>query len=88
MNEFIEELIKEFEKLANYSGNDHLNIPDVIAITKMVAKDYNNGWIPASQPPEIKEREDGKTEVVIVQLKNGEINGYNLTITLPYAELW
>ncbi len=45
-----------------------------IEIVKQAAKEYNNGWIPASQPPEIAEREDGKTEVVILQCKDGSVN--------------
>ena len=45
-----------------------------IEFIKQVAREYNNGWIPASQPPEINKRDDGKTDIVIVQLKNGEIN--------------
>lgn len=47
---------------------------EAIEIVKQSAKEYNNGWIPASQPPEIIKYDDDKTGVVILQNKYGEIN--------------
>ena len=58
---------KECNRLCN-GGIDYYENYDVLA------EEYNNGWIPASQPPEIKKYDDDKTGVVILQNKYGEIN--------------
>ena len=80
-----EEKKMAYNTYVNYEMNVDMGrmrgIKEAIEIVNQLAEEYINcstntssGWIPASQPPEIKKYDDDKTGVVILQNKYGEIN--------------
>lgn len=82
MKKFIEKLIERLEERSKeYNSGVRLHgkpeemlTYEAIEIVNELAEEYNNGWIPVSQPPKLAVIEGGITEVVLIQHEDGRIN--------------